>query len=311
MHQEHHVPWDALASTFTYIPSNPHHTPRTTGFFPRNLPGQGQTLNHFTRVLAHTIKTFSDTERTKYPVATSFAAPSTGKLFSDELRDKYPLYLDETNQRIEYWIERAKPTHASPADPATQKPTYTTSDARLADVVKVLIAENQLTPLLTLAHHPHISMRHLLHLSWGHHFGWSRVGEAALHAYIIINLFAATHTLESGAYLGTKEYRRLNEELLSSMDFPAQQIPHREFLEALVKDKETGLPEVHHDYAALKRYLARVFELLYRYDMVVRECGVDPEWEGEIVGTFDWMIGMGKVKVEELWIDDKYIKRFA
>jgi len=307
MHQEHTIPWNSLASNLKFAHESPHFTPRRTGLFPRNLPNQAQTLNHFVRVLHKTITTFSDTERAKY--GTSFDAPTSGKVFSDELRDRYPEYLDEGNQRIENWIERAKHCHYDPSVLG-----YGTSQADLADVVKILINENQMETLLMLAHHPQIPLGKLHHLTWGHHFGFSRVMENALLVYVLLNLFAAAGMLQENGdgnqYLETDEYRCMVRCSTQSMDYPAQQLPHRAFLDALPKDPASSLPAVHHDLAGLKEYLKTVFCLLYRYDMVVRECGLDPGWEGEIVGLFEYSIGRG-VRIERRTLDGEYISRFA
>ncbi|KAF8072046.1 hypothetical protein FPV67DRAFT_1447486 [Lyophyllum atratum] len=302
MHQEHTIPWNALASNFKFSRENPHFTPRRTGLFPRNLSTQAQTLNHFVRILHKTITAFSETERAKY--GASFDAPTSGNLFSDELRDRYPEYLDEKNQRIENWIERAKCYYNPP------NLGYTTSQADLAEVVKILIAENQLETLLMLAHHPEIPLGTLRHLSWGHHFGFSRVMESALQAYVLLNLFAAAGLLERGEYLETWEYKLMVRTSTQSMDYPAQQLPHREYLKALPKDTASTMPEVHRDFARLQEYLKTIFCLLYRYDVVVRECGLDPQWEGEIVGLFEYDIGTG-VRIEARTIEGEYIKRFV
>lgn len=306
MHQEHTIPWNSLASNFVFGRDNPHFTPRRTRLFPRHLPNQAQTLNHFVRVLHKTITTFSETERAKY--GTSFGAPTSGKIFSDELRDRYPEYLDETNQRIEHWIERAKQAHHPP------KLGYTTSQGDLADVVKILINENEMEALFMLACHPQIPLGTLRHLSWGHHFGFSRVLESALLAYVLLNLFAAAGMLQETGnekeYLETEEYKGMVWSSTRNMDYPAQQLPHRAFLNPLPKDPKSGLPEVHQDFAGLKEFMKSMFSLLYRYDMVVRECGLDPSWESEIVGLFEYHIGRG-VKIERLTVDGKYISRFA
>ncbi|GLB40691.1 hypothetical protein LshimejAT787_0805620 [Lyophyllum shimeji] len=276
MHQEHTIPWNALASNFKFSRDDPHFTPRRTALFPRNLPNQAQALNHFVRVLQTTITTFSETERAKYPA--SFDAPTSGRLFSDELRARYPEFLDEKNQRIEHWIERVH------AYEDAHKIQYWLNHGDLADVVKILIDENQMQPLLMLARHPQVPLGTLCHLSWGHHFGFSRVMESALLAYVLLNLFAALDILrDDGGYLEMGIYRYMvRTSTEEDMDYPAQQLPHCAYLNALPENPATGLPEVHHDFAGLKQYVKTMFALLYRYDMVVRECGRDPEWESEI-----------------------------
>jgi hypothetical protein len=66
MHQSHNIAWESLLSNLVIIRENPAVTPRRTDLFPRNLPSQAKSLTHFARTLATAIKTFSETERTKY-----------------------------------------------------------------------------------------------------------------------------------------------------------------------------------------------------------------------------------------------------
>lgn len=305
MHQEHNVPWNTVASHFRFIRDNPQRTPRKTGLFALNQPRQAQDLNHFVRALAQTITTFGRTERAKYPA--SYLSPSTGKLFTDELRDRYPEYLNGTNQLIEHWISRARRDYSPEGNP-----TYDTSHGDLADVVKILINENQLSTLLMLAHHPQIPLHRLRNLSWGHHFGFSRVAEAALQAYVFFNLAAATNTLNGGEYAETSGYESMVRDLTQSMDYPAQQLPHRAFFRSSGRDASSSVPDaVHEDLHRLKEYLKELFRLLYRYDVVVRECGGDPEWESEINGTLSYPF-LGPLKIEySTTSDGRYTRRFV
>lgn len=293
MHQEHNIPWNKLASNFKFVHDNPEFTPQSAGFFVRNLPSQGKDLNHFTRVLTNTITNFAQTERKKY--ATSFDVPHSGLLFADELRDRYPHYLNGRNQRIQTWIDEARRDGSY---------IYDTGHGHLADVVKILINENEMPSLLMLAQHPQIPLSNLLHLSWGHHFGFSRVAESALDAYLLLNLIAATGTLQSGEYLESVKFSHMVRDLTLSMDHPAQQLPHIAYLDTLNKDARTSLPEIHSEIPRLHEYLKTLFSLLYRYDMVLRECGVDSNWEMEILTCFQRMIVSGKLNIQTSWTEN-------
>ena len=222
MHQAHNIPWHLFASNFEFVQNDKSLTPNITHLKSKRNPNASQELKHFIRKFTKTIITFSETERKKYPL--TFERPTNGKIFSDEIRDRYPDYLNERNQRIEYWIARA--SCGGENDPRS----YDTRDAPLADVVKVLLHENQLSTLLMLAHHPDIPISHLHSLSWGHHFGFSRVKESAIHAYIFFNGAYAIGILENGSYRELDEYHHLLREIAVNMDFPAQQIPHTQFL---------------------------------------------------------------------------------
>ena len=39
---------------------------------------------------------------------------------------------------------------------------------------------------------------------------------------------------------------------------------------------------VHGDMEAMRDYLKTLFALMYRYDVLMRECGMDPKWEEEL-----------------------------
>ncbi|KAG6864687.1 hypothetical protein C0991_007898 [Blastosporella zonata] len=291
MHQEHNIPWNALASNFKFIRDNPNCTPRTYGIWSRQLPTQAESLNHFKRILHNTITTFSKTERQKYP--TTFTAPASGNLFSDELRDRHPEFLNEKNQSIEFWIASAKHGGYIP-----RKPGYSTRDGALANAIKVLISENEMAPLLMLAHHPDIPLPSLQTLSWGHHFGFCRIQESALHVYVMLNMWAAMGLLEGGEYLEVYDYKWMLSHSTHNMDYAGHQVAHREYFNKLPQDKKTGLPMVHHDFAALKEYVKTNFRLLYLYDMFLKEFGLDPRWESEIAVSFRFGTGKACTKLE-------------
>lgn len=218
MHQSHNIPWHFLTSNFEIIHNDKSLTPRITYLSYKGTFGQ---LKHFVRKFIQTIITFSDTERKKYPL--TFQYPTTGILFSDELRDTYPDYLNKNNQRIEYWLASAR------RDPLTGQKSYDTSHGHLADVVKILLHENKLSTLLMLANHPNIPISHLHSLGW-YHFGFSRVKESAIRAYMFFNSAYATGILQNGVYKELNEYQHLLSEVAMGMDYPAQQITHIQFL---------------------------------------------------------------------------------
>ncbi|TFK63080.1 hypothetical protein BDN72DRAFT_726763, partial [Pluteus cervinus] len=233
MHQEHNIAWNTLASHMEFIRDNPRLTPRRTDIFTQRRPGRGKALNYFKNTLVDTISTFSDTERAKYtPVDvlhadTARAPPLTGKLYPDSLIDKYPEFLDPGNQLIENWIAAARAN--SVLRGGSPPFMFNTGNGSLADVVKVLIHENQMETLLMLAHHPMIPLKDLHNLSWGHHFGWSRVMESCINAYLFINLSAAMGLLADGRCMETRFSQGIVRYLTSTMDYDGQQIPHREF----------------------------------------------------------------------------------
>ncbi|RXW11181.1 hypothetical protein EST38_g14674 [Candolleomyces aberdarensis] len=180
-----------------------------------------------------------------------------------------------------------------------------------------------------LANHPSVPLGTLHYLSWGHHFGWSRVMESALRAYILLNLIFAVSSESDKAHNelmvkdGYREiglYKGMIRGETRSMDYPAQQVPHKRFWEACRDIKATSLsgssslpgssnstkaggrlsedfvPLMHLDMHHLDKYLKLNFALLYKYDMVLRECGMEPEWEREIVGLMGYLVKGLKVE---------------
>lgn len=132
---------------------------------------------------------------------------------------------------------------------------------------------------------------------------------------MFFNIVVATGTLDGGEYREMQYYRGMLRSLMYSMDFPAQQIPHREFFVGagitqdhavlypmLIVDPDKLVPAVHGDLGCLKAYLKVLFKLIYRYDVVMRECGVDPELDGEVVYTVAELAKGIKVKVE--WLEN-------
>ena len=280
MHQEHNIPWKTLASNFQFIRDNPRYTPRiNAGIFIRNLPHQTSQFQHFVRAFSNTVDTFAQTERAKYPI--SFPTPTSDQVFTDGLRHKYPDFLNERNQRIEFWISSGKLYG------------YNTSHGSLADVVKILIHENQLSTLLMLAQHLDIPLHQLCHLSWGHHFGFSRGLDSSLRAYIFFNVAAAMGILGDGRYREMDYYPELVRYLNNAGDYPGQQVLHRQFFEEyrVPPSGEGGQsPAVHQDLSRLRQYMKDLFATMYRYDIVMKECGRDPEWDYEITGAFRWLV---------------------
>ncbi|KAJ7823552.1 hypothetical protein B0H14DRAFT_2825982 [Mycena olivaceomarginata] len=293
MHQSHNIAWDSLTSNLTFIAENPAVTPRRTDFFPRGLPSQANSLNHFARTVATTIRTFSDTERAKYP--TKFDAPLQGKLFPDSILERYSSIpwssVTPKNQLIEHWIKRAGPT-----------PSYNTGQGDLADV------KNRLDQLLMLAHHPRIPLRGLHSLSWGHSFGWDHVMQWALEAYILFNVLLSKPELHAdGRYKSMQSYTNTLRRLTHSTDYDAQTYPHREFFFGALDDAgnvERADPLA--DFNKLHEYLKMCFRLLYRYDVLARECGFGLDWETNVVHA------VGRMKAEYIKNGrDGWIMRFV
>lgn len=258
--------------TFTY--DDKRFTPPFTGLVLKKNPTHNASsdLTHFISKFVSTIKSFSETERRKYPDRVAPISPD-GKVFSDTLRDKHPEYLNERIQPISYWIRSTRADSGSVC-------------GELMDAVNVLLYENELSTLLMLAHHPEVNMQRLHYYSWGHHFGFCRAKESAIQAYVFFNAMEAVGCLSNGAYTHTPEYRWLISQIAVSMDYSGHQVTHEEFLRScglLGKKAEETL--VHAHYEKLQEYLKTLFAIMYRYDVLAKEIGLDPEWEANIKST--------------------------
>nr|GAT43662.1 predicted protein [Mycena chlorophos] len=309
MHQAHNVAWESLSSNLVFVKDNRRVNPHRTDLFAKADAPRGQ-LSHFARTLQSTILEFSATERAKYPSKDEFPAPSEGKVFSDAILSEYCdlsySSVTKKTQPLENWLGRAHRQGGAAA------PSYSTSHGDLADVVKVLLAENQTETLMMLANHPGVPLKDLHHLSWGHSFGWSHASDWALTAYIIFNiLLSKPELLENGRYKETQSYTRTLRFLTFSADYDAQAYCHREFLlgtkNEVVSDKDKLDPFA--DLEKLDKYLKMCFHVLYQYDMLARECGISLDWEGHIAVTVNQLWGFKTQYLEDP--QDNWITRFA
>jgi len=294
MHQSHNIPWHLISSNFEFKENDKSFTPPFLGLVSKDNPNTLQEINHFVRKFAQAIRTFSDTERAKYP---DQKLQSEGNVFSDELKKKYPEYLNDANQRIEYWIQSANRKVA----------IYGTDNGDLADIVKILLYENELPILIMMARHPNIPIARLQEFGY-YNVGFSRVMDSALRAYLYFNVAEATNTLTNGKYTYSKEYGDLLKDVATVNYYSAQEIPHHQFLQScgvygyehsydtcqgfigINRNRDEGEwsrdLHVHKDFGRLKEYLKTLFALLYRYDLLLRECEIEPRWEWEIAGRF-------------------------
>lgn len=70
----------------------------------------------------------------------------SGKIFPDTLRDKHPMYLNQRNQRIEFWV------HFRSQAPSTA------GRWALQPVINVLLYENEMEGLLMLTRHSQVNV---------------------------------------------------------------------------------------------------------------------------------------------------------
>ncbi|KAF9351704.1 hypothetical protein BGX26_010349 [Mortierella sp. AD094] len=313
MHQDHNIPWYTLSQNFAVV-SKFDHTRRTdhTDLYPLDKPNQAKEFEYFSVALVKAIQEFATTERQKYPE--TFPIEETGKLFSDELLESassdipwpgtyHEDYLTKQNQKIEYWISCAR-DYAERCPESGYPPfVYTTSNLGLASVVKCLIIKNQMSPLLMLANHPSIPLKDLYMLSWGHSFGWSRLVDYALSAYIYINVLGEFPQLcKDAKYKKLRAAMSLMSHLTSTCDGDAQIVMHRPFIllppEKFPKTGHDLYVDIFEDMGKLKEYLKSCFEVLYRCEMLARECNREIKWADEIA------CALSQLHVKTYWVDE-------
>ncbi|KAG0049864.1 hypothetical protein BGZ83_005331, partial [Gryganskiella cystojenkinii] len=273
-------------------------------------------LLYFSNAIINAIQEFSATERKKYPL--HFPPKSTGQLYSDELLQKHldneeeeaidgQKYLSEQNQRLEYWIQRAHVSYErrNQEDPwrYPSKILFTSGDLDLADVIKTLIIENDMVPVLTLVQHPLIPVKDLHLLHHGHSFGTDRLVDYCLNSYVYLNILAEFPELcQNRNYRSLKAFKGLEHLMSSTCDGDSQMPMHRSFYCDYDKDSKVqrgGNPyefqvyppyvprDLFSDMRRMKEYLKLCFAVLYRYDMVVKENGKKFDWLGSIAGALN------------------------
>jgi hypothetical protein len=251
MHQDHNIPLHIFPTHFKFDLDAP---TRKNELVPRRLPTQTRDLNYFVKKLIDTIDEFAQTERGKYPE--KMPLQTGGKIYPDELIDQYPEYLNKKNQQLESWFREGN---------------FTTDHGDLADVVKIFIIENELQALPMLAQHPKVPFLSLCFLSWRHMFGFSHASDV-LRPYVYFNVVDKMGLLCSGEYKKTHSFKELKNEITMTIDYDAQQVPHRAF----VKEHKDEHAEPWDDYEKVLEYLKKLFAILYRYRDVVWECKGDP-----------------------------------
>ncbi|CAO3574649.1 unnamed protein product [Mortierella alpina] len=310
MHLDHAIPWKTISRHFSVRENNKLSSERlvTIDFSPRNQPHQKEELLYFSNALANTIQEFSTTERLKYP--NKFPVESTGKVFSDELLQKRlaldegwatdgATYLTAQNQRLEFWIQCARAGQEHDPETRPRPIRFTTDDMDLADAAKILIVENDLTAVLTLAHHPLIPFGDLIFLSWGHSFGIDRLVDYCLCPYIYLNILAEfPEWCQDEKYRKLHAFQSLERWITCDCDGDAQMGMHRWFYrDRKAKESQTlNQPwpfawsryesrDIFADMGRMKEYLKLCFAVLYRCDLVLRECGREIDWAGEIAAA--------------------------
>ncbi|KAF9278485.1 hypothetical protein BGZ68_008534 [Mortierella alpina] len=286
MHQDHNIPWRTLASYFSVMEDPRRRYPdMPPDFRPLERPDQAKVFTYFSNALIKSIHEFADTERRKYP--SKFQARRTGDVFSSEVIEKCNRYsfhstracLDDTNQKLEYWISRVK--HAD-----NQAPCYYGQDRDLATVIKVLIAENEMLPVLELASHPSLPLE-TLYQPDRPNCGWNQLAKYTLQVYVYINILAEFPEYCQGRYYtNLRSFQRVMKKAMCNLE--PEELFHYSYLGAL-DEEGVWRPleyrsfnynelDIFGDMKRLKEYLKACFAVLYRTEMMARECGMAIPW---------------------------------
>ncbi|KAF8942173.1 hypothetical protein BGZ52_012799, partial [Haplosporangium bisporale] len=86
----------------------------------------------------------------------------------------------------------------------SSKALFSSTDLDLADAIKILIIENNMSAVLTLARHPLIPVEDLNSIGWGHSFGIDHLMDYCLRSYVYLNILA-----EFPEWCQNENYRKL------------------------------------------------------------------------------------------------------
>ncbi|KAF9435445.1 Pre-rRNA-processing protein ipi3 [Entomortierella beljakovae] len=260
------------------------------------------------------IDEFATTERKKYPEILKF--PTKGKqgeveedeelcdikIFPDELLDqlaidnqKFFLFyqredpLTKHTQKLDYWVHCNRTFNERYPEHPPRVGTYSST-------IKYLIIKNHMTPLLALAQSKSTyPINDLYYLGSGFCFGWNRAIEYALEAYIYFNILGEFPELcKDLGYKKLDSCADLCFHLTNTCGFDSQTAMHIPFILPPLNER-VKLPkcnviysgidlyrDIFQDMGQLKEYLKLCFEVLYRSEMLARECGRKILWEYDI-----------------------------
>ncbi|KAI9155003.1 hypothetical protein HJFPF1_07564 [Paramyrothecium foliicola] len=331
MHLDHKLSWATVASHFKLVRLNKAYTPTRTDIFSAKKDNQENDLGHFRRKFCAVLKEFSSTERQKHPPSV-VTEKHDDELFSDDvlycLERVYGLQPHETNslksnplakeyQSLQYWIKCGN-------EYGGDEPSYSTSNADLADALKGLIIIAAAAPeqtvrneassaVLRLALHPKVPLQSLDSLGWGHSFGINHIAAKTTECYLLLNVVDKLH--EQGSKVGLLELRtflRCAADSMSDDDFPTHKLPHDAFLRKCGLDNaraarhlystaevgqevtaDAALPDLLGKFREdCQQYLKICFCMLYQYDMLRRiwygDDAADEQWNIELKSTFYW-----------------------
>ena len=142
-----------------------------------------------------------------------------------------------------------------------------------------------------------------------HQQGWRVVGEMALEGYMLVNTIMDVPGLmqDEGGVVAWKRWDRIRSWChCFAKDNNTQMLPHAEFWRAVgvleedcfseVNDEKMASVDLFQDMDRVQEYLKKCWRLMYGCDLLMKECGIDPDWAGLLSRQFMMKLDESKIK---------------
>ncbi|CAL8069269.1 unnamed protein product [Orchesella dallaii] len=290
-HQAHNIPWNDFLEL---LHKEPYYTSSTCGndantFELRfKVDENGQVyrkLKHFACKIESTIKDFSKTERQKYK---NEEIDKISKVYEKESCNEW-LREDEL-QDLAGWANLKEGCNYYPDN--------------FVGAVKELFIQEKAESLLLLARKG-ICLEKLQFVTYSNffHYGVGRIKEDCLTLYIHLNLLLASGTLQSPTSWYGQWKRFLGHEILNSYDGNSQSRMYKEYFQ--------NNPNFE-DLDGLQELLKKLFRMMYVYDMIMKERGVDVSWKNEVLSCIAYFLDSANAGRERWWnlTEKEHCERF-
>ncbi|KAH7117658.1 hypothetical protein B0J11DRAFT_536438 [Dendryphion nanum] len=201
-HQAYALPWQTLADNFKFVHANPRYH-SLTNLYPCSKPGQGKQLQHFAKVFARVISDYATIERKKYDE--EYAPPD----HDDDIIISDTTVKNIKNVVNEFMKQELEEDPSFGTEPLLQRDrtmgpwmdvmTWNSCHPGrcivvMDELLKTLLLYGEMETLFRIAAHPRIRLSKM----WTDHrqfafdlddYGFGEVKEAALLAYICLNVF--------------------------------------------------------------------------------------------------------------------------
>lgn len=260
-HQAHNIPWNTILELLKKVPINsPHeyvggkvcYDLHELVFITDESGDVFRKVKHFAAKMHSAIKEFSKTERAKYldkdidQISELYGKESCNEWLKEGGIQKYSGWESE-----EYGYYKL-------------------------DSLKELFIQEKIPSLLHLARKgfPIENYRHVTYSNF-FHYGLGRLKEDSLTLYLHLNILLATGTLREPDKWHAQWRRFLVREILTGYDGNRM---HLHMYGGYFEENPNF-----EDLDGLQKLLKQLFRMLYIYDMVLAERGIDFSWEDEVL----------------------------